>query len=174
MAYKRLRYRVLFALGLVFASLPRAAGIPGCAFGRGPSDALCAPQPRARGLPQIPKLGIFTRFMHAQAAWAFVKSVEQAYDASVDVVSFFVPAKLFERLSLYTCTVVVNSLAETSTELRFLVAETVLAVWLVCMGSQVAPVFQGLRILERFTVYLLQQITSRGADLISRHNQGMQ
>ena len=174
MAFARLTYCLLFVVGLVFASLPCAAGIPDCALVRGLPDALRAPQPHAHELPQIRKLGIFTRFMHAQGAWAFVKSVRKAYDASVDVASFFVPAKLLERLSLYTCTVVVNSLAQTSTKFRFIVAEAVLAVWLVCMGSQVGPVFQGLSILERFVVYLLQQITSPSADVISQHNQGMQ
>ena len=155
MAYQRLRFCLLPVLGLVFAALPCAAGIADCAFARGLPDARRAPRRPVGGLAQTSKVELFKPFMHAQAAWAFVKTVQKTCDVSINVASFFLPGKLLERLALYLCTVVVNRLAETSIEFRFMVAEAVLAAWLACTGSQVAPAFQWRRVLERFSVYLL-------------------
>ena len=117
--------------------------------------------------------------MHAQAALAVVKTAQKTYDVSINVASFFLPGKLLERLALYLCTVVVNRLADTSIEFRFIVAEAVLVGCLVCTGSQVAPAFQWRRVLERFSVYLLLLVASTvlnspGNDVISLHGYGME
>jgi len=105
--------------------------------------------------------------------------LHKTFDGSINVASFFLPRKLMDRLLLYTCNVAVNGLAGTSTELRFVVAETVLIGWLVCTGRQVAPAFRLVPLLERFSVYLLMLVAdtvpkSANADKNSRRNYGMQ
>ena len=103
-----------------FASLPRAAGKPCCALERGLPDARRGPLPRARGLPRVPGLNLLEQFIHIQVLWAIVKKVKQALGASVDVAGFFKPAKVLERLSLYTCTVVVDRLIQPPTVCQFI------------------------------------------------------
>ena len=207
MAFARLTYRSLFAVGLLFAALHCAAGIPGCALvrelpdaRRGPlplaapfaalpcaagipgwalvrelPDARRGPLPRARGLPRVPGLNLLEQFIHIQVLWAIVKKVKQALGASVDVAGFFKPAKVLERLSLYTCTVVVDRLIQPPTVCQFIMTQAVLAAWLVCMGNRVAPAFEWWPVLERFSVYLLLRVPSTmlkspDNDVILRHN----
>lgn len=151
-------------LAAPFASLPRAAGKQGCALERGLSDARLAPL--LQGLEQ---------FIDIQVLWAIVKTATQALGNSVHVADFFAPRKVLDRLFLYTCTVVVLSLVEPPTVCHFITTQAVLVGWLACTGRQVAPAFEWQRVLERFSVYLLQlqrgtMRKSADNNVIRRHN----
>lgn len=151
-------------LAAPFAPLRRAAGKQGCALVRGLSDARLAPL--LQGLGQ---------FIDIQVLWAIVKTATQALGDSVHVADFFAPRKVLDRLLLYTCTVVVLRLVEPPTVCQFITTQAVLVGWLACTGRQVAPVFEWQRVLERFSVYLLQlqrgtMRKSADNDVIRRHN----
>jgi len=179
MAYGRLHWRSLLGLGLMFLVLPCAAATLGCVCLRKPPDVRPPRLRTALAFVQASDLELLTPFAYTQAAWAFVKALHKTFDGSINVASFFLPRKLMDRLLLYTCNVAVNRLAGTSTELRFVVAQTVLIGWLVCTGRQVAPAFRLVPLLERFSVYLLMLVAdtvpkSANADKNSRRNYGMQ
>jgi hypothetical protein len=110
-----------------------------------------------------------------QLVWAMVKKVTEAFGASVNLPRFFELRKVLERLSLYTCTVVVHRVLDPPTPCRFITTQAVLAAWLVCRGSQVRPAFEWRQVLERFIVYLLLLVQSTtlknpGNDVIPRHD----
>jgi uncharacterized membrane protein len=185
MANKRLYLHLFLGFGLLLAALPRAAALPcaaatqGCVCLRKPPNKQPALRQTVRALVQSSGFELLAPFVYTQVALAVVKALRKTHDLSINVVSFFLPRQLMERLVLYMCNQAVNRLARTSTELRFVVAQTVLIGWLVCTGRQVAPAFRLVPLLERFSVYLLMLVAntvpkSANADKNSRRNSGMQ
>jgi hypothetical protein len=185
MANKRLYLHLFLGFGLLLAALPRAAALPcaaatqGCVCLRKPPNKQPALRQTVRALVQSSGFELLAPFVYTQVALAVVKALRKTHDLSINVVSFFLPRQLMERLVLYTCNLAVNRLARTKTELRFVVAEVVLIGWLVCTGSEVAPALRLSIVLERFSVYLLSLVARRcckapKASRTSRHHCDMQ
>ena len=74
---------------------------------------------------------------------------------AVDLAELFLSDKLVMRLSLGLCSVFFNNMLHTGKQGAFVVAQAVLAVFVVCTGGELAATFTVYSVFERLFVYTL-------------------
>lgn len=99
--------------------------------------------------------GTVAYLVSTQITLLFVKITQSAFGVAVDLAELFLSDKLVMRLSLGLCSVFFNNMLHTGKEGAFVVAQAVLAVFVVCTGGELAATFTVYSVFERLFVYKL-------------------